>query len=278
MGQLERTNLKNINLKTINTGGNTQSRVSVNEATVAEYAEALRDGVELPPVVVFYDGADFWLADGFHRYHAYRQDGRASIPADVHEGTNREAILYAIGANQAHGLRRTNEDKRKAVSLMLADPEWAAWSDRNIAKHCGVSVPFVGAVRRPAVEEKQSAQNQKQRAKEKPQSEKGCNSFTPLSVVPDQSDELAEAQHTVAVLADQVEELTAKLAVEQMDGSEEAKTEAAQIIADLRAQVKTLEAELHATRLSRDQFQAQCGELMRQLKMNKRELDKAQAA
>lgn len=204
--------MKNINLKTINIGGNTQSRVSVNEATVAEYAEALRDGVELPPVVVFYDGADFWLADGFHRYHAYRQEGRASIPADVREGTNREAILYALGANQAHGLRRTNEDKRKAVSLMLADPEWAAWSDRNIAKHCGVSVPFVGAIRRPEVAEKQAEHRQKSEAKKQPKEAAGCNRITPtqaegFSAAADfapSEDEIREAEKSAADDAERV--------------------------------------------------------------------------
>ena len=32
-------------------------------------------------------------------------------------------VLYAVGANAKHGLRRTNADKRKAIGLVLADPE-----------------------------------------------------------------------------------------------------------------------------------------------------------
>ena len=50
-------------------------------------------------------------------------------------------------ANVAHGLRRTNADKRHAVGMLLADDEWRGWSDREIAQRCGVSHVFVGGVR-----------------------------------------------------------------------------------------------------------------------------------
>lgn len=42
-------------------------------------------------------------------------------------------MLFSVGANAAHGLRRTNEDKRRAVTTLLSDPEWSAWSDSKIA-------------------------------------------------------------------------------------------------------------------------------------------------
>ena len=44
-------------------------------------------------------------------------------------------------------MRRTNEDKRRAVTRLLEDAEWAAWSDREIARRAGVSQPFVGSMR-----------------------------------------------------------------------------------------------------------------------------------
>lgn len=163
--------MKNLNIKAINTGdGDLQSRVKVDESVVADYAQVLKEGGELPPVVVFFDGADNWLADGFHRLHAYNTDKRASIPADVRAGTRRDAMLYSFGANGAHGLRRTNDDKRKAVSAMLADAIWCKWSDRDIAKACGVGVPFVGAMRRPEVAQKQQ-QNRETSAQNKVQSD-----------------------------------------------------------------------------------------------------------
>ena len=68
-------------------------------------------------------------------------------------GGRREAILHSVGANAEHGWRRGNEDKRKAVQTLLNDPEWAGWSDREIARRCGVAPSSVGALRpRPSVQ------------------------------------------------------------------------------------------------------------------------------
>ena len=57
----------------------------------------------------------------------------------VRAGTRRDAILFAVGANGDHGLRRTNEDKRRSVLVLLRDEEWGAKSDRWIATQAGVS-------------------------------------------------------------------------------------------------------------------------------------------
>lgn len=129
--------------------GGTQSRVALNDDTVADYAEVIRLGGELPPVVAFNDGgsAGLWLADGFHRYHAHLRAGAMEIACDVRSGTLRDAVLYSAGANASHGLRRTNDDKRRAVSILLSDEEWSKWSDREIARICGVGNKFVGDVR-----------------------------------------------------------------------------------------------------------------------------------
>ena len=126
-----------------------QPRVTVDQGVVAEYADAMEAGDTFPAIVVFHDGSTFWLADGWHRVEAARsvRDKRALL-AEVHEGTRRDALLYSLGANAAHGLRRSNEDKRKAVQRLLADPEWATWSDREIARVCRVSPTSVGNIRR----------------------------------------------------------------------------------------------------------------------------------
>jgi hypothetical protein len=56
-------------------------------------------------------------------------------------------VLYSVGANAHHGLRRTNADKRRAVEMLLRDEEWRGWSDREIARRCAVTHPFVGKIR-----------------------------------------------------------------------------------------------------------------------------------
>jgi hypothetical protein len=135
-------------IRLIRTDGGTQSRVMIDWTTVADYAEFLAVGTQLPPVIVFHDGAEYWLADGFHRYHAYKQLGLAEVDADVRSGSVRDARLYSAGSNTSHGLRRTNEDKRNAVLMLLNDPEWARWSDREIARRCGVGADLVGDLRK----------------------------------------------------------------------------------------------------------------------------------
>jgi len=124
-----------------------QPREENNEAVIREYAEAMRGGAKFPPVVVFNDGDNHWLADGFHRVLAAKEAGLKKIDAEVREGTSRDAILYAVGANATHGLRRTNADKRKVVETLLKDEEWRGWSDREIAKKCLVSHEFVRKMR-----------------------------------------------------------------------------------------------------------------------------------
>jgi hypothetical protein len=114
---------------------------------VADDAEAIRDGATFPPVVVFYDGADHWLADGFHRLAAHVAASQEAIAADIREGTQRDAILYSVSANATHGLRRSTEDKQNAILVLLRDPEWSRWSDREMAKQCDVDHKTVGKLR-----------------------------------------------------------------------------------------------------------------------------------
>lgn len=127
--------------------GGTQSRVSLNKAAIAEYAAALREGAKFPPVVAFYDGTSHWLADGFHRISAHLEAERTHVACEVRQGSQRDAILFSVSANASHGLRRTNADKRRAVEVLVLDPEWAQWSSREIAKAAGVDDKLVGKLR-----------------------------------------------------------------------------------------------------------------------------------
>ena len=128
--------------------GETQSRERINQETVAEYAETMKGATATPwpPVMVYFDGTDYWMADGFHRLLAAIRADRKHISAEVKQGSRADAAWAACAANQTHGLRRTNADKRKAVEMALKlRPEL---SDRAIAGHCGLSDPFVGQMRR----------------------------------------------------------------------------------------------------------------------------------
>jgi len=126
-----------------------QSRVALHAETVADYADAYREGKLLPPITLFHESGSgkLWLADGWHRVAAAEQAGIPHILADVKPGGRRDALLCSVGANATHGLRRTNADKRRAVELLLKDSELVKMSDREIARYCCVSHPFVSSVR-----------------------------------------------------------------------------------------------------------------------------------
>jgi Holliday junction resolvasome RuvABC endonuclease subunit len=127
--------------------GGTQVRARLNQKVIDEYAEQMQQGHSFPPIVVFFDGHFYWLADGFHRVESALSIGFTEFNIDLKMGSLREAILFAVGANAVHGLRRTTEDKHHAVKLLLQDSEWGKWSDRAIAKHTQTSHPFVAKVR-----------------------------------------------------------------------------------------------------------------------------------
>jgi hypothetical protein len=124
-----------------------QSRITVYENTVLEYVEALERGEVFPPVTVFDDNGTYYLVDGWHRDEAMYRCGRKEIEAEVKMGSRRDAILFSVGVNSNHGLRRSTKDKRKAVMTLLHDPEWVKWSDHEIAGRCHVSQPFVSNLR-----------------------------------------------------------------------------------------------------------------------------------
>ena len=128
----------------------TQTREAVDESVIQEYAEAMEAGAKFPPIVVFYIEAqgEYVLVDGYHRLLAHRRvwPDRA-IDAEVLEGNLYDAQWYSYSANTDHGLRRKPEDKARAIRSALLHPHGAELSDRQIAKHVGVSPTTVGRIR-----------------------------------------------------------------------------------------------------------------------------------
>ncbi|MFY7913559.1 MAG: hypothetical protein ACOVPA_02720 [Rubrivivax sp.] len=144
---MNNTNIVRCKLSEIRVDGGTQPRAGLSESTVREYAEAMMAGDEFPKMVCFWDGASRFLASGFHRYFAHQAAGSVEVEVEQRTGTRRDALLYAVGTNYDHGLRLTNDDKRKAVRLLLEDEEWGQWTDRRIASETNTSHPFVAKVR-----------------------------------------------------------------------------------------------------------------------------------
>jgi hypothetical protein len=276
-----------LNIADIRIDGGTQARVKLSSEVVDEYAESTELGAHLPDILVFFDGSSYWLADGFHRFHAARRREAKTIAAEVQTGTQRDAILCAAKSNTSHGLRRTAADKRQAVLMLLADPEWSTWSDSRIATHCGVSRRLVRAV----IDESQPVQ-----AQDGPvikQVERGGKTYA--MKVPSKADRPAKPEkHPVEpeetldsdmpddvveginALVSENERLTAALATAHMDATPEERQSASQLIADLHSRVATLEAENKSIAAMRDALMDEVAQLKRQCASWRKKAEKAE--
>jgi hypothetical protein len=116
-----------------------QSRTKTHPGYVQEFGEAMVGGAVFPPVVVFFDGKTYWLADGFHRHAGAAMVGIAKLRAEIRRGSRRDAVFHSAGANIKFSIPRTPGDVKRAVYLLFEDPECWGWTDRRIGDHCGVS-------------------------------------------------------------------------------------------------------------------------------------------
>jgi hypothetical protein len=262
--------IKNMNIAALVLDERLQSRVQINQEVIEEYAHDIEAGDNFPPALVFFDGVHYYLTDGYHRYHAFKKANRASISCEIVNGTFRDAQLHAAGVNAKHGQRRTYADKRKAVMTLLEDFEWQQWSNAKIAQKCGVSTAFVsnlrnsGSAPRPdkvkyttptgEVATKVRAPGRKKKVEAPPEPKE------------DRSGELID------VLTKENQDLSEKLALSQMPGTEEEKNAAANIIAEQRERIRILEIELVAVKASRDAFQTENSQLKKQVAMLNRKI------
>ena len=119
-----------------------QTRAGTDAETIDNYAEAMADGAQFPEVTVFTDGRRYWLADGFHRVMAAKQNGRTVIMADVRKGTEDDAVMFGGTANNKQGKRPTRADVQHFLQ-MVWDRRQSIFGGTptggNLAERCGIS-------------------------------------------------------------------------------------------------------------------------------------------
>ena len=71
-----------ISVKSIRLDGGTQPRAGIYNDLVTDYAADMKAGNEFPPITVFFDGENYWCADGFHRVQAAQRAYITKIKAD----------------------------------------------------------------------------------------------------------------------------------------------------------------------------------------------------
>lgn len=117
--------------------------------TVKRYLEALQADPpeDLPAVDLRLPPGErkALVGDGFHRIAAYLAAGRFIIKARVRPGGREEAILDGIAGNRKHGLAMNDDDRRKAVVLLLTGAKFAAGElpQAEIARRVGISPSVV---------------------------------------------------------------------------------------------------------------------------------------
>ena len=246
-------------------------RVSLNQEIVDEYAQSMLDGDKFPPVVIFNDGDNNYLVDGFKRYHAHKKNGLEIIDADTRMGTYDDAFDYAFEkANRDNGDRYTPEDKRYQLLMAFEKPKYASKSDRELSRILKVSNTFVGKYRK--IEGKQpevidTTRNGKP-VKVKSTKKELENEPTQESPNPEyeftEADKIEEISNEMQNIVEENEKLQLRLAVAAMEATPEEKQAAQSKFDEMEAKIKALEEELRVTKISRDSFQRENAELKKQ--------------
>jgi hypothetical protein len=227
--------------------GGTQMRAKMSDETVKGYADALKDGDIFPPVVVFFDGKDNWLADGFNRYFANKMIGRKEIDAEVKRGNVLDAKLYACGANATHGQPRTIADKRNAVLMVLSESACKDWSARQVAVHCAVTHTLVNSIKKSL--EAASTPDKPERKKTIPKEKEPEY---------DAEDDMREA---ISTLNEELEKANRAAAAGVLaEGMEDAR----EIMERQAEEIRTLKAELDGLKSTRDTMMVEIKELKKQ--------------
>ena len=283
--------MKTLNLLNIRIDGGTQARLQLNQDVVAEYAEKMREGEVFPPVTVFFDGSEYWLADGFHRYFATKSNAKTSIDCDVENGTQQEAKKYSWKANTRRGLRLNHDDYRNIILAMLQDIEAKEWSNRKIAEWVGVTHTTVNKIKNSLEADSSEPKEKKYITKHGTESvmkTENIGKTKPKTTAPDMTsarmveqevvlelnEKIDELSQTINMLADENTLMRDKIAIGQWDATEIEKIDAEQTINDLREQIRILEADNKALRQSRDMFQNRNSELMKTVKSLQTKLKK----
>jgi len=252
-------NTLSVPINEIRIDGNTQYRMVIDQPTVYNYRDAIKHDDELPLIDVIYDGKDYWLTDGFHRYHAFKLLGIKEIRVNCRNGCLRDAQIEALKANCQHGKPLTNDDKRNKVKMALKIDGFSGKSDRELAEICNVSTPFVSSVRDPKVKARQ-AENVKKHFEKKISTSENCNLITPpeanpyAGIGPDE-DEIRASELGIQAYMEEIE------AVMQSDDK---LAEASEIIKKQAHRIAQLELRMHGIMNEKNECIKLCKKLQKE--------------
>jgi len=273
--------MKKINALAIRIDGGTQSRKELNQEKVQEYAELMRDGIVFPPITVFFDGTDYWLSAGFHRFFAQKEIGNVAIDCEVIDGTVRQAKWHSWGSN-SHGLPHTQEEKKLIALEILKDPEYSKYSNVQIGKHIGVSHATISRYRASLGEkQKEVVYTDKhgneatmkvaaKKPKKEPKKTKVKKEAEKAPDIQELEQKLDEAGRTILQQEEETIKLRDILASKRYNATEIEQEDALVTIQELREEIKMKDFEIQSLRESRDMYMERTNELIRQINAMKK--------
>jgi hypothetical protein len=139
--------LETVSLRDIDVKSSPQVRREIHTEAVEDYSKVYKNKKPMPKATLCKVGISHYLvADGMHRVLAMMNAGVAERAFDVFQGSYEDCLLFAAGANQAHGVRRSSADKRTAIrSVLMTFPKK---SNTAIAEIVGVTDKTVAEVRK----------------------------------------------------------------------------------------------------------------------------------
>lgn len=222
------------------------------------------------------------ILDGGNRYEACLAVG---VKPTMTEYKGENLVTYVMSAN----FHRRHLSHGQQAAIVASATDWANaqthGGDRKSDQGEGLHLETVkqraalsGATERTQKDADKLAREKPELAKQVAKGEKSLyqavkENKPALVIVPDIA---PEDEYTPLDAAhDQIHELQDELVVARINStdSEEAK-QAAALIAELRAHIRTLEATNKALTVSRDSFQAENAQLKKQINMQRREIDK----
>lgn len=132
-----------------------QVRTEIDHEQVEAYRQAMEGGAQFPPLRIIEQNGTRYLAEGFHRYHAYLSMGATAVPCLVSKGNEHDIVKLAIQGNSVHGLRLTRADRNRAVIMLLesAAEHKVKYTDKEIGD-------MLGGVPRPTIQRWRTAWEQ----------------------------------------------------------------------------------------------------------------------
>lgn len=223
----------------------------------------------IKPLMVEYTGSDlvgYVESANLHRRHLETKSQRVAIAVALHEwvDANIGRPRVALGATLAKTNAQIAAQEHVAVRTVV---------DAKTAERAGLGQ----AVRDGALTAKEAATIARAGSAKPKKPSEPKKKTVELVIDPILVGKLDDAQQAVSVLSEENDRLNDRLAIVTMEATDDEKRAATETIEELRAKVRTLEAELSAVKASRDGYMRDNAELKKQVAMQRKQLGKVPA-